>query len=385
MANRKDSKGRVLRTGETERKDGRYTYRYTGNDGKRKEVYAVNLNELRVKEKQILKDLELGISSTKMTLNECFERYMQTKTNVSEITKSRYLNIYELHVKNSWLGKKDIKDIKRSDILLFYKEQLKAYSPSTLRLISTLIFSPLEMATQDDILLKNPARGCSKAIGTYKPREAITEEEIEKYFDYAESLTTGQEYLKFVKFLLGTGLRIGEARALTWDDVDLRKGTVVVNKQLSYEKQSAGYVFFASPTKTESGNRTVPLSQVLICLLKAHKEANYFKNLNTNVEIDGYKGFVFCTQNGLPYGTSEVNRYFVRVEKRYRKEHNDTLAHLSCHLLRHTFCTRLARRGMSPHALQYIMGHSDYSTTANVYITKNEDDAREDFLRVMHQ
>jgi len=82
MANsRKDHKGRKLREGESWRKDGRYSYRYTDiRSGKRLTVYARDLPELREKEKQIAKDLEDNILTDgaikKLTLNKLFERYM---------------------------------------------------------------------------------------------------------------------------------------------------------------------------------------------------------------------------------------------------------------------------------------------------------------------
>ena len=94
MANsRKDHKGRKLREGESWRKDGRYSYRYTDiRSGKRLTVYARDLPELREKEKQIVKDLEDNILTDgaikKLTLNKLFERYMSTR----ELKKSTSAN-----------------------------------------------------------------------------------------------------------------------------------------------------------------------------------------------------------------------------------------------------------------------------------------------------
>ena len=104
MANsRKDHKGRKLREGESWRKDGRYSYRYTDiRSGKRLTVYAKDLPELREKEKQIAKDLEDNILTDgaikKLTLNKLFERYMSTRE-LKESTRANYLKTWENRVK----------------------------------------------------------------------------------------------------------------------------------------------------------------------------------------------------------------------------------------------------------------------------------------------
>ena len=85
MANmRKDKKGRGLHTGEQQRKDGIYLYRYTDITGKRRTVYAGDLPELRQKEKQIRRDLDdnimTDIATQNMTLNDLFEQFIAAKT-----------------------------------------------------------------------------------------------------------------------------------------------------------------------------------------------------------------------------------------------------------------------------------------------------------------
>lgn len=383
MAKRKDSKNRVLKDGESERKDGRYSYRYTGPDGKRKEIYARDLNELRKKEKEILQEIEMGISDAKITLDECFERFMKTKTNVKESTAYQYATNYERWVKNTWIGRKYVRDIKRTDLLLFSKEKLETLSGGTVKNLITMLYSVFEMAVLDDIILKNPARGCAKTIASGKPRDAIPDQELEKFLAYAESLNTSKGFLTLTKFLLGTGLRIGEATGLTWNDVDLNNGIVEINKQSTYTCGRRGNGFKITSVKSESGNRSVPLSKDMIALLKAHKNLTYFESVNSGFSVDGYSGFVFHTRVGSPYSAADVDAYYLRLEKKYRKKHDDKLCHVSCHLLRHTFCTRMAYAGMNPQALQYIMGHADFSLTARAYISKDDTRAKQEFMRVM--
>ncbi len=81
---RKDNKGRILKTGESQRKDGIYQYRYTDFRGKRQAVYASNLQELRQKEKEIQKQIDDGIDyeAGQITVIELLEKYISLKKGV---------------------------------------------------------------------------------------------------------------------------------------------------------------------------------------------------------------------------------------------------------------------------------------------------------------
>lgn len=113
MANsRKDSKGRKLYDGETERKDGRYMYRYTDKrNGKRHCIYANGLPELREKEKSIALDIAGGIQTSpdakKLTVNALFERYLATRQ-VSGTTKVSYLSAWNNRVKTALANTKGL-------------------------------------------------------------------------------------------------------------------------------------------------------------------------------------------------------------------------------------------------------------------------------------
>ena len=88
MERRKDNKNRVLRKGESQRKDGTYMFRYNDLNNERKCVYAKTLDELRKKEVEINKDLDLGIYSTDWTLNQIFEKYLEQNPNIKERTRA---------------------------------------------------------------------------------------------------------------------------------------------------------------------------------------------------------------------------------------------------------------------------------------------------------
>lgn len=120
---RKDSKGRVLRKGESQRKnDGRYIYQYTDPNGKRHVIYANDLLELREKEKDLIRNQLDGLDSYcngKVTLNYVFDRYISTKYDLKEHTRANYKYMYNHFVRDTF-GKRRIDEIKYSDVKFFY-------------------------------------------------------------------------------------------------------------------------------------------------------------------------------------------------------------------------------------------------------------------------
>lgn len=124
MANaRKDTRGRALRKGESQRKsDGRYVYTYTDPLGRRKFIYSMDLMELREKEKKLMKDQLDGLdlyAAGKATVNDTFDRYMSTKFDLRDSTRSGYLYNWDHFVRDDF-GKKKLIDVKYSDVLQYY-------------------------------------------------------------------------------------------------------------------------------------------------------------------------------------------------------------------------------------------------------------------------
>ncbi len=145
MAGRKrtDNKGRVLHNGEQQRKqDDRYLYRYQDAAGKTKTVYALTLQELRKKEKEIERDVQDGIDTAReqMTLNQLFSVYMDTRADLRESTRSNYLRIWTYNVKDSIIGNMKLSNLKQMHIKQFYAELAKrGLAKNTIKLIHNLI------------------------------------------------------------------------------------------------------------------------------------------------------------------------------------------------------------------------------------------------------
>ena len=384
MERRKDNKGRVLRTGETQRRDGRYCYRYKDLDGTRKYVYDTDLSSLREKERQVNRNIEDKIYNSNITLNDAFDRYIKTRTDLRAGTLHKYNLEYDRWIRKTWIGNKLISTLKKSDILLFYKDASQELSNGTIRCIQKYIHSCLEMAVEDDLIRKNPANGCTKDYSANSPRKALTKEETAKILEYAEEFPFGKTYLLAVKIMLGTGMRVGETVGLTWDDLDLKNGSIRVNKQFTLIAGGGLHEYHISEPKTKSSIRTVPMSEDVKLMMQKHKEETYFQSKKYGTNVDGYSGFVFHTRTGLPILPNRINDYLARLIKSYNETHEDSLPKISCHTMRHTFCTRMAELGINQKSLQYIMGHSSYKTTSDIYISETEDHAQEEFLKAVN-
>ena len=136
MANsRKDKRGYVLRTGECQRTDGRYSYSYTDKYGERHVVYARDLAELRKKERKIIRDMEDGIDThapEKITLNQLYDKYISLKVDLKPTTRANYKYMYDHFVRPKF-GRRKIADIKYTDVKKFYydlimNKEMKAYT-----------------------------------------------------------------------------------------------------------------------------------------------------------------------------------------------------------------------------------------------------------------
>ena len=168
MANRKDPRGRTLKSGEVYRKDGRYVYTYTNPLGQRKYIYANDLVSLRRKEQELLKAQLDGLdvyTAGNASINFVFDRYISLKQHLKDSTRSGYIYTYNHFVRKDF-GKKKIADIKYSDVVQYYLYLLKDKNIAlgTLDSIHCLLHPTFELAVRDDIIRKNPATGAMKEV-----------------------------------------------------------------------------------------------------------------------------------------------------------------------------------------------------------------------------
>lgn len=377
---RTDNKGYVLQVGESQDKSGRYCFKYTDKHKKRRAVYALTLKELREKEKQIRKDIEDGIDTSKqdMTLNQLFQAYIEVKTDLRESTRANYIAVWNNAIKDT-IGEKKISKISQIDIQKFYAGLVKqGIASNTIKFYHSLIHPTLEMAVDNDIIRKNPAKNARKGVkGEKKEKEALTIEQQEKLLDFLKENNIYSMYYPMIIFALSTGLRVGELTGLRWSDVDLKDNVIHVSQQLIYKNLGDGCKFYVQDLKTDAGRRDIPLTTNARKSLIKQKEIYLLFGLKQQHSIDGINDFVFLNSLGKPYPVNAINAMLKNVVGAFNKIENDKakkehrepeiFPHMSAHILRHTACTRLAESGIDPKTLQYIMGHSSISITMDVY------------------
>ena len=98
--------------------------------------------------------------------------------------------------------------------------------------------------------------------------------------------------------------------------------------------------------------------------------------------IDGYSGFLFYDDNGMPLVAMHWQHRFNHMVGRYNDIYRVQMPNITPHVCRHTYCSNMAKSGMNPKTLQYLMGHSDISVTMNVYTHIGFDDAEEELKRM---
>ena len=399
---RKDNKGRNLRTGEYQRKDLMYQYKYIGADGKQKFVYSKDLQELRKKEEQIKQDIKDGIKTRAeipLTVNDMFDKYIATKTELKASTRTNYCYMYKNYVRDTF-GTKKLADVRYSDVKCFYNSLIKEknFKPNSMEIIHTLLHPVFTLAVRDNYIRVNPTDGVmaeiKKSHNWEKPkRHALTEEQQGAFIDYMKNSEIYSHWLPLFTAFLGTGCRVGELIGLRWEDIDTKNDTISINHNLIYRQNDDGVCEMHITTpKTEAGKRTIPMlpevKQAFITERKRQMEQG-----NRTCTIDGYTNFVFLNRENYVHNPQTINRAIVRIYKAYNEEEEKNakkekrepvlIPHFSVHNLRHTFCTRFCENETNIKVIQEIMGHSDISTTMNIYAEATESKKQESFKNLI--
>ena len=374
---RRDNKGRILRTGESQRADGRYMYKYVNRAGETKVVYSWKLVatdrvpkgkrddlSLREKEREIQRDLEDGIDTKgkKMTLCELYAKKTAQRINVKKNTLAGRKYLMDA-LKQDKLGSRSIDSIKPSDAKEWaVRMKEKGYGFKTISNYKRSLKASFYMAIEDDYVRKNPFDfQLSEVIDDdSESRQALSEEQEEKLLSFLQYDTVYQKYYDDVLILLKTGLRISELCGLTVQDLDFENHTLNIDHQLLRNQEG----YYIETPKTKCGIRKVPMSEEAG---KAFQRVLKRKKTGKGIVIDGYGNFLFLNQKGMPMTACYYTSTLRNIVKKYNKYHDEPLPKITPHILRHTFCTRLAQKNMNPKNLQYIMGHSSIMITLNLY------------------
>lgn len=388
---RRDRKGRILRDGECQRKDGRYQYDYVDPNGKPKCFYSWKLEEtdslpkgkrkcksLREKEREIQRDIYNGIVpyGGQLTVLELAEKYILQKTGVRPTTRAGYKTVINI-LKNDEFGAKRIDKVKLSDakewLIKLQRKDRRSYS--SIHSIRGVLRPAFQMAMDDDLIRKNPFEFqlVTVIINDSVTREAISHEQKRKFLQFVKNDKHFCKYYEGIYILFYTGMRISEFVGLTLKDVDLDNQTINIDHQLQRTSQMQ---YVIEPTKTNAGTRVIPMSkEVHKCFEHIIKNR---KRPKIEPVIDGKAGFLYLDKNEMPMVAMHWEKYFQHICEKYNKIYKVQMPKVTPHVCRHTYCSHCASSGMNPKHLQYLMGHSDIGVTLNTYTHVDFDNVKKE-------
>ena len=265
---------------------------------------------------------------------------------------------YESQIKNHLLpelGNIKLKEFTPAKITEFFKT--RKYAPATCRKVYVIMQSIFARAVEQGFIKETP---CTKAV--ILPKNKSEMKEKKPFLDEAQAkelLSMVEEYSQFntiIKVLLYTGMRSGECLALRWQDIDFQNKTIHIENTLT----DVGGKHWLQPPKTANSNRFIGLSDVLANIFQEHRKHQQEK-LNKLGSLYLYPEMVFTTDSGNYVDRSRLNTQFRKFVK------NTNFEFATLHTLRHCNATLLINSGIDLKIVSELLGHSDISTTANVY------------------
>lgn len=388
---RRDKKGRVLRNGECQRKDGLYQYDYVDLNGKTKCLYSWKLEpsdplpqgkrkckSLREKEREVQRNIDVGIVpyGGQLTVLALTKKYILQKKGVRESTRAGYKTVTNILEKEEF-GAKRIDKVKLSDAKewLIKLQDQDGRSYSSIHTIRGVLRPAFQMAVDDDLLRKNPFQFelVSVIVNDSVTRDAITHDEKRKFLEFVRDDKHFCKYYDGIYILFYTGMRISEFVGLTIKDIDLKEKTINIDHQLQRTSQMQ---YIIEPPKTEAGNRVIPMQEeVCECFRRIIQNRRKPK---VEPMVGGKVGFLYLDKNEMPMVALHWEKYFQHIVEKYNKIYKVQMPKITPHVCRHTYCSHCASSGMNPKHLQYLMGHSDISVTLNTYTHVDFDNVKKE-------
>lgn len=359
------------------RKDGRQERKVTIN-GKRISVYGHSADEIDEKVAKLKKDAEMGIKADKtMTVDDMYKAWKKNHT-ISESTAAEYDKKYKAI--SQYIGKLRLTEVSTQTcvnlIEKLEKETVTKGDKTKRRFISSGINSRIimlkgimQLAVDRRLISYNPVSGIAKKKRT-EPKirdaehRALTDQELKLFL----SESTKSDYYNIMCFLAYTGMRSGEAAALTWGDISKKRAYVCKTTT-----RVNGQTVISPKPKTESSERYVPLTEDAQKILTDQKKRLMMLYGGEALKADAP---VFPKSRGGLIDSTVLNSCIIQIVRRInKKEHK--LDRFSPHAFRHTYATIAVRNGMQPGTLQKILGHADISMTMNLYYHCSEEEKDE--------
>jgi len=282
------------------------------------------------------------------------------KTSVAVPTYASYSQIVHSSIVPYFADRKiTLRELKASDIQDFYLEKLKHVSASSVIHYHANIHKALKYAVRTDLIPTNPADKVErprkeKFVGSFYDAE-----EVKKLFAASKG-TILEIPIMFGAFY---GLRRSEVLGLKWDAVDFERNTISIRHTITSCTIDGKDIIYASDTtKTKSSRRTLPLAPFIReRLLRLHEEQKKNKKLCGRAYNKNYLEYICVNEIGdliKPDYVTDGFRNFLRV---------NGLRVIRFHDLRHSCASLMLANNVPMKQIQEWLGHSDFSTTANIY------------------
>lgn len=374
----KDLKGKELGVGICQRKNGKYCARYTDRFGCRKSIYDDKLSDVRNKLAiAIAENQTFSSIKDNVKLDVWFDRWVDVykRKSVRPGTLLIYTHIYKKNI-SPYLGNYNINSIVKSDVQnLIHKASDKGYSYERQSKIKLILSDMFSKAMDDDLMVKNPAKGVKLDDKKVIKARALSISDQETFFECC----AGTFYDNLFNVAVNTGLRPGELFALTEGDIDFNNNLISVSKTLVYQKylDEDCKNFHIEDPKTKQSYRKVPMNS--ICKKYMEKQIMQ-KNVISRKRPKEQCDFLFTTQFNTPINSSIYSSAIKSIVDTINmmRDVSEEIQSFGGHTFRHTFATRCFEAGVQPKVVQSYLGHATLQMTMDLYTHIMEEKASND-------
>ena len=350
---------RTLPQGFRRKDNGSLEYRFSIGD-KRFSVSGSTVAECRRREREKRDAVAAGqyVRNDKITVQQYFDEWMKGRTGTVKESTLKAERVGFKPVLDE-IGSEKVAKLERRQIIALQAKLREHFTTTGVNYRIALLSTLMKIAVYDEIITRNPCIGIPRLKRTEQParetsHRALTREEQTEFFRVAAE---NKEWLyELLCFMVQTGVRIGEALALKWSDIDYKTGIIHIRRTV-IEGDDGPKI--GQTTKSKAGIRDIPITAEIRETLKAQRQKAREVFGDNILQVDGLV-FISMQNHGL-LRKSSVNVSIYRIAKKAGVDH------ISAHAFRDTFATRAIESGMNPQTLKTILGHSSFEMTMDLY------------------